>query len=64
MEVWKVFKYACKYLAVIAVADFITEAAISFEKPGLLWWYIVPLLVAVNTNVNINKNEKEEKEEG
>jgi hypothetical protein len=63
MEVWKVFKSVCKYLAVIAFANFITEAAMSFGKPGLLWWYIVPLLVAVNTNVNINKDEKEEKEE-
>ena len=53
-----VLKYVLKYGTVVAVAYFITEAAMYFDKPGILWWYIVPLLIAgTNIDYNVNRGE-------
>lgn len=35
----------CKTLATIVAFVCITYAAIYFQKPSLLWWYIVPLFI-------------------
>lgn len=63
MEMFNVMKYLLKYGAVAFFAYFICEVAMYFDRTGLLWWLIVPLLIGVNTSIDINKNEKENNEE-
>lgn len=63
MEAFNSMKYLFKFGTVIVFAYFISEAAMYFNKPAILWWYIVPFLIA-GTNVETNtNNEQEENEE-
>lgn len=62
MGIFDAMTYIGKFVTAICVAHIICEAAMYFDKPGLLWWFIVPLLI-VETDININKNKDEEDEE-
>lgn len=44
MNAFIVANYACRAVAFICV----TVAAIYFNNAGVLWWYIVPLLMSIS----------------
>lgn len=58
------FKFAMLCNAIICVAYMIcvTTAAMHFDKPGLLWWYILVLALGYSIETQTTKNK--EKEDG